>query len=153
MLSSTNAMDPNYKTVVFIVRPTLEAMDSIIFQRDNWSKPEDKEIYILFLPRRTIECDEKLQKNDLFNQEKENISQINMDLIPLEDDLLSLELDDNFAHHMLQDDDTYKVYVQYSLHRLEAVFGKIEHKFGLGKISKEIISRIERNTLNIDQTS
>lgn len=59
-----------------------------------------------------------------------------MDLIPLEDDLLSLELDDNFAHHLLQDDDTYKVYVQYSLHRLEAVYGRIEHKFGLGKVSK-----------------
>tara|TARA_B110000285_G_C15098654_1_gene603618 strand:+ start:567 stop:1271 length:705 start_codon:yes stop_codon:yes gene_type:complete len=74
-----------------------------------------------------------------------------MDLIPLEDDLLSLELPDNFAHHMLQDDDTYKVYVQYSIHRLEAVYGKIEHKFALGKTSKQIINRIEGNTLNIDQ--
>jgi hypothetical protein len=33
------------------------------------------------------------------------------------------------------------------------VYGKIEHKFGFGKISKEIISRIDRNTLNIDQTN
>ena len=73
-----------------------------------------------------------------------------MDLIPLEDDLLSLELPDNFAHHMLQDDDTYKVYVQYSINRLEAVYGKIENKFGLGKISKQIITRIEQNTLNTD---
>lgn len=76
-----------------------------------------------------------------------------MDLIPLEDDLLSLELDDNFAHHLLQDDDSYKVYVQYSIHRLEAVFGRIEHKFGLGKTSKQIITRIEKNTLNIDQAN
>jgi len=74
-----------------------------------------------------------------------------MDLIPLEDYLLSLELPNNFAHHMLQDDDTYKVYVQYSIHRLEAVYGKIEHKFALGKTSKQIITRIEGNTLNIDQ--
>ena len=66
-----------------------------------------------------------------------------MDLIPLEDDMLSMELPNNFAHHMLQDDDTYKVYVQYSLHRLESVYGRIEHKFGLGKISKQIITRIE----------
>jgi hypothetical protein len=34
-----------------------------------------------------------------------------MDLIPLEEDLLSLELTDNFAHYMLGDDDSYKVYV------------------------------------------
>jgi hypothetical protein len=45
------------------------------------------------------------------------------------------------------------VYVQYSLHRLEAVYGKIEHKFGFGKTSKQIINRIEKNTLNIDQTN
>lgn len=73
-----------------------------------------------------------------------------MDLIPLEEDMLSLELPDNFKHHMLQDDDTYKVYVQYSLHRLEAVYGKIEHKFALGRTSTEIIKRVEKNTLNID---
>lgn len=76
-----------------------------------------------------------------------------MDLIPLEDDLLSLELDDNFTHHMLQDDDTYKVYVQYSLHRLEAVFGHIEYKYAFGKTAKQIINRIQDNTLNIDQNA
>lgn len=34
-----------------------------------------------------------------------------MDLVPLEDDLLSLELAGNFAHYALRDDDSYKVYV------------------------------------------
>jgi len=34
-----------------------------------------------------------------------------MDLIPLEEDLLSLELADNFSHYMLGDDDNYKVLV------------------------------------------
>jgi hypothetical protein len=66
-----------------------------------------------------------------------------MDLVPLEDDLLSLELPNHFANHMLQDDDTYKVYVQQSIHRLESVYGKISCKMGIGKVSKQIISRIE----------
>ena len=76
-----------------------------------------------------------------------------MDLVPLEDDMLSLELPMNFAHHLLQDDDNYKINVQYSLHRLEAVYGRVEHKFGLGKVAKEIIGRVEKNTLNIDQSA
>jgi len=66
-----------------------------------------------------------------------------MDFIALEDDMLSLELPDNFAHHLLMDDDTYQVYVQQSIHRIESVFSKIEHKFALGKISKKIVNRIE----------
>jgi hypothetical protein len=46
-----------------------------------------------------------------------------MDLIPLSDDLLSLELVDNFSHYMLQDDDNYKVYIKDSIARIESVFG------------------------------
>ena len=42
-----------------------------------------------------------------------------MDLIPLSDDLLSLELNDHFAHYMLQDDDSYKVYIKDSIARIE----------------------------------
>jgi hypothetical protein len=64
---------------------------------------------LLFVPRRTIECDEELDKENMFIEDK--ISQIPMDLIPLEDDLLSLELPDNFSHYLLGDDDSYKIYV------------------------------------------
>jgi hypothetical protein len=98
-----------------------------------------------------VECDDFLYSNNLFYEDK--ISQINMDLVPLEDDLLSLEQPDNFAHHMLQDDDIYKVYVQQSVHRLEAVYGRIGTKMAIGKISQQIINRVELNTLNIDQGS
>jgi hypothetical protein len=55
-----------------------------------------------------------------------------MDLIPLEEDVLSLELADNFSHYMLQDDDSYKIYVQTSINRLESVFGNTKYKFAKG---------------------
>jgi hypothetical protein len=73
------------------------------------------------VPRRTIECDEELEREKLFFEDR--ISSIAMDLIPLEDDLLSLELADHFAHYALGDDDSYKVYVQNSINRIETVFG------------------------------
>lgn len=84
--------------MVFIIKPTIEAVDMIANQVANW-KNSGHDIHILFVPRRTIECDEKLVQYDLFSEDK--ISQINMDLIPLEDDLLSLELNGNFANHLL----------------------------------------------------
>ena len=58
-----------------------------------------------------------------------------MDLIPLEEDLLSLELQDNFSHYLLEDDDSYKVYVQNSLNRIETVFGPIKYKYAKGNVS------------------
>jgi hypothetical protein len=86
------------------------------------------------VPRRTIECDEVLHTNGLYSAER--VSEIKMDLVPLEEDLLSLELPNNFQHHLLQDDDTYKVYVQNSLRRLEDLLGPIKFKLGLGRVSK-----------------
>ena len=51
------------------------------------------------MPRRTIECDELLLQEEFEFEDK--VSQINMDLIPLEDDILSMEMPDAFLHHML----------------------------------------------------
>ena len=69
-----------------------------------------------------------------------------MDLIPLEEDLLSLELQDNFAHYMLADDDSYKVYIQNSINRIETVFGPIKYKYGKGDDACQILSRIRDTT-------
>lgn len=55
--------------------------------------------------------------------DEDRIKQITIDLIPLEEDLLSLEMNDNFAHYLLGDDDSYKIYVQNSINRIESVFG------------------------------
>jgi hypothetical protein len=42
------------------VRPELEVIRNVIYQKKGWIS--DKEIYILYVPRRTIECDEELEK-------------------------------------------------------------------------------------------
>lgn len=87
-LSDRYVITPDHPVVVFIVRPDLEQLKKIIYQRDMW-QGQERDIHILFIPRRTIECDELLLKEKFVFEDK--ISQINMDLIPLDDDLLSLE--------------------------------------------------------------
>lgn len=69
----------------------------------------DIDVHFIFVPRRTIECDELLSKNRMLLPDK--IHHLQVDLLPLEDDLLSLELQDNFARNLLQDDTSYKIYV------------------------------------------
>ena len=82
--------------------------------------------HVLFVPRRTIECDEILNDSGLFQDAtKTSITSIGLDLVALDSDLLSLEEPDNFMHHLLEDDDDYRVYVQNSLRRLESIYGKI----------------------------
>jgi len=42
------------------VRPELEVIRTVIYQKKNFK--QEKEVYILYVPRRTIECDEELEK-------------------------------------------------------------------------------------------
>ena len=71
------------------------------------------ENYIVFIPRRTIECDELLEMHSQLIEER--IHHFALDLLQLDDDLLSMELPRSFANHLLDDDDSYKVYVQASV--------------------------------------
>ena len=54
-----------------------------------------------------------------------------------------MELPNNFAHYMLQDDDEYRFLVENSINRLEEIFGKIKHKFAKGPISTQILSKMK----------
>ena len=64
----------------------------------------------------------------------------------LEDDLLSLELPHDFRHFLLADDDTYQVYVQNSINRLETIYGKIKYKYAKGNIAALILNRLMEQT-------
>lgn len=75
----------------------------------------------MFIPRRTIECDEILEQAGFFKEDR--IYKVSLDLILLDDDLYSLEMFDSFKSLLLQDDDTYKIYVRDSLMRIEKMFG------------------------------
>lgn len=74
-----------------------------------------KDAHILFVPRRTIECDELLveRKHEIENRIGQawnidgRIQHFALDFLMLEDDLMSLELPDDFRHFLLADDDTY----------------------------------------------
>ena len=43
-----------------MIRPELDVIRSVVFQKQNFKA--EKEVYILYVPRRTIECDEELEK-------------------------------------------------------------------------------------------
>ena len=76
----------------------------------------------------------------------DRIQHFALDFLMLEDDLMSLELPNDFRHFMLADDDTYQVYVQNSINRLETIYGKIKYKFAKGDVSSLICERMVRQT-------
>jgi vacuolar protein sorting-associated protein 33A len=125
------------QSAVYILRPELDQVVMLIDQIK--LQGPSKEPHILFIPRRTIECDELLDKNGLLD---DRIHHLNLDLLQLDEDLLSLELPTSFSDYVLGDDDTYKIYVQSSLQRLETLYGKIKYKYAKGSVSTKILQNL-----------
>ena len=59
-LNSREFISPSAEKVIFVVRPELDVIRSVIYQKQGFKT--EKDIYILYVPRRTIECDEELEK-------------------------------------------------------------------------------------------
>ncbi len=59
-LTNREPILPNADKVIFVVRPELDVIRSVIYQKQSFKT--EKDIYILYVPRRTIECDEELEK-------------------------------------------------------------------------------------------
>ena len=59
-LQSREPIQPSCEKVIFVVRPELEVIRSVIYQKQFFKS--EKEVHILYVPRRTIECDEELEK-------------------------------------------------------------------------------------------
>ena len=127
-------------------------MQTVIDQLLMQDPVDIKNARIMFVPRRTIECDELLVEQKHLIEERighawnidDRISHFALDFLMLEDDLMSLELPDDFRHFLLKDDDTYQVYVQNSINRLETIYGRIKYKYAKGDIACTIIDRLMR---------
>ena len=59
-LQSREPIQPSCEKVIFVVRPELDVIRSVIYQKQFFKT--EKEVHILYVPRRTIECDEELEK-------------------------------------------------------------------------------------------
>ena len=89
---------------------------------------------IIFIPGETYELMEFLIDNDL--QNKFNFYSFNIDLFPIDNDLISLEKDGSFRQIYLNKDISPINSFTNSFIKLEACFGKIKHRYIKGDKAK-----------------
>ena len=89
---------------------------------------------IIFIPGETYELLEFLSDNDL--QYKFNFYSFNIDLFPIDNDLISFEKDDSFRQIYLNKDISPINSFVNSFIKLEACFGKIKHRYIKGEKAK-----------------
>ena len=115
---------------------------------------QDKNYHLVFWPRRTILCKEALESYGVYGNL--DIRDFNFDLIPLDTDLLSLELDNCFKELYIENDLSTYTYVAESLQRLQLVYGKIRTIFAKGsgpKMVLDILKNYETEGKKFDENA
>eukprot|EP01094_Clydonella_sp_ATCC50884_P027895 TRINITY_DN8212_c0_g1_i1.p1 TRINITY_DN8212_c0_g1~~TRINITY_DN8212_c0_g1_i1.p1 ORF type:complete len:596 (+),score=194.45 TRINITY_DN8212_c0_g1_i1:119-1906(+) len=141
-------------SLIYLVQPKVAQMrhiaDNIHAHIDSGQK---KEYSVFFAPRRTMLCERALEELGVYGDV--NIGEYHMDLIPFDDDVLSLEMDSCFAECFVDEDRTSLFYVARALMKLQSIFGIIPVIRGKGHCAsavKDMMLRMRREMALEDNT-
>ncbi|XP_067293697.1 vacuolar protein sorting-associated protein 33A [Pseudorasbora parva] len=131
------------KNIVFFVRPRLELMDIIAENVVSEDKLQPRDFHILFVPRRSLLCEQRLKEKGVLNSFT-NIDEYILDLIPYDGDLLSMESESSFRECYLENDQTSLYHAAKGLMTLQALYGTIPQIFGKGECARHVANMMLR---------
>ncbi|KAF0461713.1 Sec1-like protein [Gigaspora margarita] len=142
-------VETELRSLIYICRPQLNYMRYIAehiqhHQNEYLENPlaQKYEYTLFFVPRRTMICQKVLEEAGVFGEI--TIGEYHLDLIPFEDDLLSLELDNTFKELYLDGDYTSIYYVARALMKLQTSFGLFPRIIGKGDCAKHLADMLIR---------
>ncbi|XP_063433464.1 vacuolar protein sorting-associated protein 33B-like [Mytilus trossulus] len=144
-------LDPTQKSIhgceqrVYLVRPQMTTM-KVIADHVNSDRSSNikREYRIIMVPRKLHVCEMILEHEGVMGYI--TIHELQMDLIPLDRDILSLELPQFFRSFYLDSDHTWIQTIAKSLINIQALCGIIPNVYGIGKGSK-MVNDLMKNIL------
>ncbi|KAJ0399210.1 hypothetical protein P43SY_001876 [Pythium insidiosum] len=154
-----HAFGKNIKTtceyVLFLVRPSVRTMRYVAkYVRElgvttsgseSAAAAAKKRFHLYHVSRRTLVCDELLKKEGVFGSL--SIGEYRLDLIPFDDDLLTLELDAAFRELFVENDKTLLPTIAASITKLQTIFGvipNVKYKGAMSKIVWQMMQHFKR---------
>jgi len=141
----------DYKITLFIVRPKpiyMEIIANMIkdeMNKLNQQKSKEtilKQYGIIFVPRRSRVCEEKLKENGVRGDII--IDELNLDFLPMDTDLLSMESHDCFRDLFLNNDTSAIFNLAHGLITLQKLYGIIPNVFVKGDKAKQCYDTMMR---------
>ncbi|KAJ8542296.1 hypothetical protein K7X08_017162 [Anisodus acutangulus] len=132
--------------VVYLVRSQLDLMKFICSHIHNdISKGIQREYFVYFVPRRAVVCEKILEEEKVHHLL--TIGEYPLYLIPLDEDVLSFELDVAYKEHLVDGDTTSLWHIAKAIHKLEFSFGLIPNVRAKGKASVHVSDILNRMQL------
>lgn len=124
--------------VVYLVRSQLNLMKFISSNIQNdLSNGLQREYYVYFVPRRTVACEKVLEETNVRNLL--TLGEYPFFTLPLDEDVLSFELDFAFKEGQVDGDMSSLWHVAKAIQKLESSFGVIPNVRAKGKASTKVI--------------
>ncbi|KAK8849539.1 hypothetical protein IAR55_004874 [Kwoniella newhampshirensis] len=140
-------LNVNARNVVWLCRPKMEFMtiiaEQIRAQQKNPSSSGPLMYTILLVPRATELCRKVLEDQGVAGDV--TISEFKLEFIPMEDDLLSLEMEDVARDVFLHGDDTPIYYSSLALMTFQRAFGLFPRILGKGDGAKKLATLLQRH--------
>ncbi|EQC25367.1 hypothetical protein SDRG_16776 [Saprolegnia diclina VS20] len=145
-LSAEIAENPGsgYDVMVFIVRPTAAAANGIAAIVKSLD-PKKVRFHMLCTPKRTLACDELLKKAGVHGSIV--FGEFPMDLVPYEEDVLTLELPDGFRDLFVDNDKSCLQTIATSINKFQILFGlipQIKYKGAMAKVAVEMAAHMQK---------
>lgn len=131
--------------IIFITRPHVDMMDLIAqnIQREEESPGFEKEFHIFFVPSKSFQCKQKLEELGVANA-LTSIEEFRMDMIPLDCDVLSMELPYSLVDCLIHEDHSSLYFVARALNGLQKQFGAIPQINGAGKYARTVCDYLKK---------
>ncbi|XP_024969403.1 vacuolar protein-sorting-associated protein 33 homolog [Cynara cardunculus var. scolymus] len=129
--------------VVYLVQTQLHLMKFISSHIHNdTSKGLQREYFVYFVPRRAVACEKLLEDEKVHNLL--TIGEFPLYVLPLDEDVLSFELDLSYKECLTDGDTTSLWHIAKAIHKLEFSFGLIPNVRAKGKASVRVADMLNR---------
>ncbi|KAJ2638297.1 Vacuolar protein-sorting-associated protein 33, partial [Coemansia sp. RSA 1694] len=139
------------KGVLYLTLPHIRKMKLIAEQvragSQSGGSASSKEYSLQLVPRRTLLCERVLEEEGVLGDI--TIGEYRMDFIPLEDDLLSLELPSTFKELYLDGDFSSIQHVARAVMRLQGLYGFFPRIVGKGDYAQVLADSLARMRLEL----
>ncbi|XP_042494263.1 vacuolar protein-sorting-associated protein 33 homolog [Macadamia integrifolia] len=140
---STEPVQTECTRIIYVIRsqPSFMKLISSNIQHDI-SKGLQREYSVYFVPRRAVACEKILEEENVHHLL--TIADYPLFLLPLEEDVLSFELDLAYKEFQVDGDTSALWHIAKAIHKLEFSFGLIQNVRAKGRASARVADLLSR---------
>ena len=140
---TNETIDTDAESIIYLTRTDINRVKLIADQIRNHKDLNEQHDYgVFFVPRKTILCERVLVEQGVRGDCK--LGAFQLDLIPFDDDVLSLEMPNAFPECFLEGDPTALFHCARAMMRIQEMFGTIPNIKGKGDNAYKVFQHMQR---------